>query len=335
MEFSGNTIRQETERLFKALEEFEYSWEDCERLAPVTLEIHHLKREKNAIILAHSYQTPDIKFGVADSIGDSYGLSLEAKETNADIILFSSVLFMGETAKIINPTKTVLVPCQSGCSLADSVTAEDVRKLRKAYPNAGFVAYINTSAEVKAEVDACCTSANAQKIVENMPQKEVVFLPDKLMGENLRPLVSKKLIIWDGTCIVHEEISALEVKSVQEEYPNASIIAHPECQPEVVQMANFTGSTEEMLHFFASAPEKEFLLLTECGLAERAQKEHPEKKIVGTCHLCPYMKKIRLQHILKALKNPSSNQMIQIPEEIRKRAQKSLEEMFRLHNKDE
>lgn len=323
-------IRQESDRLFKALSEFEYSWEDCERLAPVTLEINRLKQEKNAVILAHSYQTPDIKFGVADYIGDSYGLSLEAKQTNADIILFSSVLFMGETAKIVNPEKTVLVPCQSGCSLANSITAEDVRMLRKKYPHAGFVAYINTNADVKAEVDACCTSANAHKVIQNMPQEEIIFLPDALMGENLRPLVSKKLVVWNGTCVVHEEITTAEVKAVREEYPTASILAHPECRPEVVQMADFTGSTEQMLDFFASAPEKEFLFLTECGLAERAQKEHPEKRIVGTCHLCPYMKKIRLREILSALKNPSAEQIIEIPKEILERAQKSLDMMFLL-----
>lgn len=331
MDFSQKKIAGEAERLYKSLKTFEYTLEDCEQIAPLTLEINTLKKEKKAIILAHSYQTPDIKYGVADTLGDSYGLSVEAQKTNADIILFSSVYFMGETAKILNPQKTVLVPSCAGCSLADSITGTDVRELRKKYPNAGFVAYINTTAEVKAEVDACCTSANAHKVVANMPQEQIYFLPDRLMGQNLRAQVpEKEIILWDGVCVVHEEITQNEVKEVRKEYPNAEVIAHPECTPQVIAESDFMGSTEQMLNRLKESNKEEFVLLTECGLADRAKKEFPKKKLVGTCHICPYMKEMNLKNILKALKNPSPEQVVEIDKETLKKAKKSLDMMFEL-----
>ena len=321
----------EAKRLHKALHPFEYHWEDCLRLAPITLEINRLKKEKNAIILAHSYQTPDIKYGVADALGDSYGLSKRAKETDADIIVFSSVLFMGETAKIINPAKTVLVPSRAGCSLADSITAEDVRALRKKYPDAAFVGYINTTAVVKAEIDVCCTSANAADIVRALPNKGIYFLPDKLMGENLRKQVPEKnIMLWDGVCTVHEEIRPHEVQQIRREHPRAKIVAHPECDPSVVDIADYTGSTEQMLCYVQESEADEYVLLTECGLADRAKKEFPEKKLVGTCHICPYMKELSLKNILSALVSPSKEQRVEIDEEVRKRAEKSIMKMFDL-----
>lgn len=333
--FSEFEIREEAKRLCDGLKNFEYTFEDCEKMAETTLEIHRLKREKNAIILAHSYQTPDITIGVADHLGDSYGLSVIAKNSSADIIVFSSVQFMGETAKILNPTKTVLVPSRAGCSLADSITGEDVRQLRKKYPNAGFVAYVNTTAELKAEVDACCTSSNAHMIIEAMPQKEIVFLPDRLMGKNLQKKTSKKLILWDGVCVVHEEFSKKEVEEVRREFPNAKILAHPECTTEVADASDFVGSTEQMLDQLNVSESDEFMLITECGLTDRARQEYPEKKVVGTCFLCPYMKELQLKNILSALKNPSPNQRIEIPKNILLRAQKSLENMFVLQKEYE
>ncbi len=335
MDFSDSLLDQEAQRLFIHLKKFEYTLEDCKKMAMTTLEIQYLKKKKNVLILAHSYQTPDISFGVADELGDSYGLSIAAKNTNADIILFSSVLFMGETAKIINPNKTVLVPSQAGCSLADSITAEDVRALRKKYPNAGVVAYVNTTAQVKAEVDACCTSSNAHKVVEAMEQEQVIFLPDRLMGENLKKHTTKEIILWDGVCIVHEEFSTADVTAVRKEFPKAEILAHPECDPSVLQKSDFVGSTEQMLHHLDESDSQEFMMITECGLTDRARQEHPEKQIVGTCFLCPYMKELTLKNILKALKNPSPNQIVKIPENIRVRAERSLHEMFALEKKYE
>lgn len=330
MEFDENVIETEAKRLEAKLRVFEYTLEDCAALAPITLEINRLKREKNAVILAHSYQTPDIVFGVADHVGDSYGLAVAASKTDAEIIVFASVLFMGETAKILNPDKTVLVPTRAGCSLADSITGDDVRVLRKQHPHAGFVAYVNTSADVKAAVDSCCTSSNALKIIEAMPQQDIVFLPDLLMGKNLQKQTTKNLILWNGTCIVHEKFSPKELGEVRSEYPKAEILVHPECETDITAGADFVGSTEQMLRHMESSPEQEFMLVTECGLADRAREEIPNKTIVGTCHLCPYMKEIRLQQILQALKDPRPNQIVSLESDILTGAKQSLDRMFEL-----
>lgn len=327
--FTSSEISAEQKRLFSALERFDFSEDDCERMAHTTLEIARLKKEKKAILLAHSYQTPDI-LAIADEVGDSYGLAKKAAKTDAEIIVFASVLFMGETAKILNPDKTVLVPARAGCSLADSITAADVRTLRKQYPGAGFVAYVNTSAAVKAEVDVCCTSSNALRIVEKMPQQQIVFLPDKLMGTNLQAKTSKELIFWNGVCTVHEEFSDREIAEVRAEFPQAQILTHPECMPSVVQKSDFVGSTEQMMDFVNNSKNEEFMLVTECGLADRARSTFPQKKIVGTCHLCPYMKQITLKNILSALKNPKSEQIVEIDSEVIKKAKKSLDTMFQL-----
>lgn len=335
VDFSQKEVEKEAKRLYHHLKNFEYEMEDCTHIAPLTLEINALKNKKNAILLAHSYQTPDIKYTVADALGDSYGLSKEAQKTEADIILFSSVYFMGETAKILNPKKTVLVPKKAGCSLADSITAKDVREMRKKYPNAAFVAYINTTAEVKAEVDVCCTSANAARIVRALPEKQIYFLPDALMGRNLQEAIpEKEIVLWNGTCVVHEEITKTEVEEIKKEYPQAEIIAHPECDPSVVERADFTGSTEQMLKKLAQSKKKEFVLLTECGLADRAKKEFPKKKLVGTCHICPYMKMIGLKDILSALKNLKKEQTVEIDEEVRQKAEKSILKMFEILEKE-
>lgn len=324
----STTLQQEIDRLLVHLAPFEYDRLDCERLAPITLEINELKKKKNAIILAHSYQTPDILYGVSDFRGDSYGLSEQAQKTDAEIILFSSVLFMGETAKLLNPKKSVLVPSRAGCSLADSLTAQNVRDMRKKYPKAGVVAYINTTAAVKSEVDVCCTSANALRIVEAMPQEEIIFLPDFLMGKNLQKQTKKTLHLWEGVCTVHEHFRPQELEQVRKEFPQAKILAHPECDPAVVEKSDFVGSTEQILNAIEVSSKKEYMMVTECGLAERARKDFPHKRIVGTCHLCPYMKELTLKNILKALKNPTPEQIINIDPALAKRARKSLEQMF-------
>ncbi|MDX1764099.1 MAG: quinolinate synthase, partial [bacterium] len=229
MEIDQTSLTKETDRLHEKLRHVGWTRKNCELIAPTTLEINRLKAEQNAVILAHSYQTPDIMYGVGDFIGDSYGLSRMAMEHPAQKIIFCSVYFMGETAKLLNPEKEVLVPRRAGCSLADAITAEQVRKLRRQYPDAGVVCYVNTYAAVKAESDACSTSSNVVAVVEAMPQKEIVFIPDKLMGLNLQNMTSKKIITWEGTCVVHEEFDAGAIENIRRRFPGVKILAHPEC----------------------------------------------------------------------------------------------------------
>jgi len=328
--FSDTELQQEADRLHAKLEKVQWSKADCELIAPLTLEINELKKEKNAVILAHSYQTPDIMYGVADHLGDSYALSIIAKETDADMIVFCSVHFMAETAKILSPDKTVVVPDVAGCSLAESITAEDVRNLRGEHPNAGVVCYINTSADVKAEVDSVCTSSNALKIINAMPQQEIIFIPDEYMAKNLQPFTDKKLIGWNGKCVVHEEFTPEKIKELRKEKPNAKILAHSECSPAVINEVDMMGSTKEMMDYVKVSDAEEFMLVTECGLGDRIKTEFKDKKIVGSCAMCPYMKKIMLKDILTALKSPSPNQIVEMPKEVMVRAKRSLDKMIEL-----
>lgn len=330
MKLTDHEISKEAVRLFEKLKATGWSESDCKLIAPLTLEINQLKRKKDAIILAHSYQTPDIMYGVADYLGDSYALSMRARETKAKMIVFSSVHFMAETAKILNSKKTVLVPAVAGCSLAESITANDVRGLKKAHPKAGVVCYINTSAEVKAECDAVCTSSNALKVIEGMPQKEIIFLPDEFMAKNLQPLTKKKLIGWKGRCIVHEEFSPKTIKETRKQYPKAKILAHSECSPAVVHEVDMMGSTKQMLDYVDNSKNDDFMLVTECGLTDRVRVENPNKRIVGSCALCPYMKKIMLKDILECLKKPRPEQIVNLPEDIIKKAKKALDRMIKL-----
>jgi len=328
--FSDKEIHKETDRLYGKLKKLEWTKEACERIAPLTLEINGLKKGVNAIILAHSYQTPDIMYGVADFVGDSYGLSKQAMKTKADLIIFCSVHFMAETAKILNPKKEVRVPTKASCSLAESIKAKDIRDLRKKHPKAGVVCYINTTAAVKAECDACCTSANALKVIEGMPQDEIIFIPDKFMTQNLQPLTKKKLIEWDGTCIVHEEFSDKDIKNIKKLHPKAKILVHSECTPQVVKEADLMGSTTDMLSYVKNSNSKQFMLVTECGLRDRAIAEFKDKEILGSCILCPYMKEILLKDILKCLKSPTPNQIIKLSDSTIKKAKRSLDKMVEI-----
>lgn len=330
---SPSELQREAQRLHEKLHRLGWTLDDCELIAPTTLEINQLKKEQNAVILAHSYQTPDIMYGVGDYIGDSYGLSRMATEHPADKIIFCSVYFMGETAKLLNPQKQVLVPRVAGCSLADSITGEQVRALREKYPHAGIVCYVNSYAEVKAESDACCTSSNVVAVVEAMPQEEIVFIPDKLMGQNLRNMTSKKIITWDGTCIVHEGFNAETVSDIRRRFPGVKILAHPECTPGVVALVDYAGGTAGMLNYVRESEAKTFMLVTECGLTDRFKAEFKDKEIVGTCILCPYMKEIQLEDVLKALKDPAPEQVIEIPPDVADRARDSLNKMFELEQK--
>ena len=311
-----------------------YSLKKCEELVPLINEINELKESKNAVILTHSYVSPEIIYGVGDYAGDSYALSKNALETTADLIVFASVRFMGETAKILNPKKDVLIPGSlTGCTLADSITAEQVRELRHKYPEYTFVCYINTTAAVKAESDVCVTSANVYDIVEKIPNNKIYFLPDRLMGENLveemkRRDVSKDILYFDGTCYVHEEYELEEVMRVRSEYPQAKVVSHPECKMEVCRESDFVGSTSQMLHYMRETTANEFLMLTECGLSSRLETEFPNKTLVGSCRLCKYMKSNTLENILRVLKAPTAQDYVHIDEPTRQKAQKSIEAMF-------
>lgn len=329
-QMSSSAIKKETQRLYEKLHKLGWGWEDCGFIAPTTLEINRLKKGQDAVILAHSYQTPDIMYGVGDYIGDSYGLSRLATEHPAKKIIFCSVYFMGETAKLLNPEKEVLVPSVAGCSLADSITGEQVQVLRKKYPHAGIVCYVNSYAEVKAASDTCCTSSNVVEVVEAMPQEEIIFIPDKLMGQNLRNMTSKKIITWEGTCIVHEGFNPETVQDIRRRFPGVKILAHPECTPGVVALVDYAGGTAGMLKYVRESKAKTFMLVTECGLTDRFKAEFPGKKIVGTCILCPYMKEIQLEDVLKALKNPAKDQFIEIPGDVADGARASLDRMFEL-----
>jgi len=324
---------QEAKRLHEKLVNVGYNEGYCRIIAPLTLKIEQLKKEKNAVVLAHSYQTPDIIYSVADFMGDSYQLSKEAQQTDADVIVFSGVRFMAETAKILNPKKTVLLPAPgAGCSLADSITGADVRELKKKYPGVPVVSYVNTSADVKAECDACCTSANALKIVESFPGDELIFLPDKYMMQNLQEQTSKKLIGWEGTCIVHEDFSADKIAWFRKQHNGLKVLSHSECPTSVTHASDYVGGTNGMMAYVEKTPAPAYMMVTECGLADRMRVEHPEKEFIGMCGLCPYMKMNTLPLIEQVLRAPNKDQIIEIDEDVRVKAERALLKMFEISN---
>lgn len=311
-----------------------YTMEKCEQLAPLINEINALKQEKNAVILTHSYVSPEILYGVGDFVGDSYKLSKDALATDADVIVFTAVRFMAETAKILNPQKEVLIPSQNnGCTLADSITGEEVRRLREEFPDYSFVCYINTTADVKAECDVCVTSGNVYDVVEAIDNDKIYFLPDKLMGKNLQNEmkergVAKDIQIYHGTCYVHEEYDPEMIEYIRMEFPSAKVVSHLECSPQVLGNSDFIGSTAQIMNYMKSEKSSEYLMLTECGLSARLQVEMPEKKFVGSCSMCRYMKSNTLEGILKILKNPSEEDKIELDEDVRRRAQTCIDAMF-------
>lgn len=311
-----------------------FTRERCAQLAPIVDEINALKKEKNALILAHSYLSPDILFGVADYSGDSYGLSLKAQQASQDIIVFAAVDFMAETAKILNPQKTVLAPnTNGGCSLAESIDATQVRALRAQHPQYTFVCYINTTAEVKAECDVTVTSSNVYGIIDALPSNDIFFLPDKLMAQNivdhLKKSGSTKNLKWsEGTCYVHEQYDGSTIPLLRSQFKDLKILAHPECKPEVVQRADYVGSTSGMLQHVAQTSHDHYFLLTECGLTSKLQADFPEKKFVGTCMMCRYMKSATLEDILRVLKAPQPRDTVTIDPDVQKRALQCVQKMF-------
>ncbi len=294
--------------------------------APYIKKINDLKKEKNAVILAHNYQTPEIYHGVADIAADSLALALEAAKTKADIIVLCGVHFMAETAKLMNPNKKVLIPdMDAGCSLASSITGEDVRMLKEKYPGVPVVSYVNTSAEVKAESDVCCTSANAVKVVESLGVEKVIFLPDHYLANYVQKNTKVKIISWQGTCIVHEKFTGNEVKEIRKQNPGIKIIAHPECPPDVISASDFAGSTSSMVNYVKEKQPKKVLLVTECSMSDNIQIENPKVNFIKPCNLCPYMKKITLKKILECLEKESNE--IKIGDNIASRARKSVTRM--------
>ena len=261
-----------------------------------------LKKSRNAVILAHNYQTPDIFHCVADIVGDSLALAREAMHVEADVIVLAGVHFMAETAKLLNPSKTVLIPDRgAGCSLADSITPEDVRLLRQNYPGVPIVTYVNTSAAVKAESDICCTSGNAKAVIESLGVERVIMLPDEYLARNIAAETKVKVITWTGHCEVHERFSAEEVRQLRENHPGVVVLAHPECPPDVLAEADFAGSTAAMSSYVEQRRPPRVVLLTECSMSDNVAIQHPELEFIRPCNLCPHMRKITLGNIRHAL----------------------------------
>jgi quinolinate synthase len=261
-----------------------------------------LKRARNAVILAHNYQTPEIFHCVADLVGDSLALAREATRVDADVVVLAGVHFMAETAKLLNPGKTVLIPdTAAGCSLASSITPADVRLLRQRYPGVPVVTYVNTSAAVKAESDICCTSGNAKKIVESLRVDRVIMLPDEFLAQNVAAETAVEIIAWAGHCEVHERFTAAEIRLLREQYPGIVVLAHPECPPEVVAEADFAGSTAAMSEYVGTNKPARVVMVTECSMSDNVAVGHPEIEFVRPCNLCPHMKRITLSNIRRAL----------------------------------
>ena len=297
--------------------------------APYVREIERLKAERDAVILAHNYMTPEIYHGVADVSGDSLQLAIEATRVPQSVIVQCGVHFMAETSKILNPEKTVLIPdARAGCSLAESITGADVESLRTRYPGAKVVSYVNTTAEVKAASDICCTSSNALEIVEAMPGETVIMTPDGFLARNVAQQSSKRVVWWEGTCMVHERFTAEELRAYREADPETAIIAHPECTPEVVAEADFTGSTAAMIAWVRRETPKKVVMVTECSMSDNVAAELPQTEFVRPCNICPHMKRITLENILWSLH--SMTETVEVAEAHIAPARRAVEEMIAL-----
>ncbi len=294
---------------------------------PIIEEIDELKHNRNAIVLAHNYMTPDIFHGVADLRGDSLELARLAASTSADVIVLAGVHFMAETAKIANPNKTVLIPhTQAGCSLAESITGADVRLLKERYPGVPVVTYVNTSAEVKAESDICCTSSNAVAIVESLDANRVIFLPDQYLGRWVATQTDVDVILWHGSCEVHERFTASELRDYRNLYPEIQIIAHPECPPEVLDEADFVGSTSGMINWVREESPAQVVMVTECSMSDNVAVESPDTEFLRPCNLCPHMKRITLEGIRDSLLYMRHE--VNVDSSIALRAQRAVERML-------
>ena len=295
--------------------------------APLIDRINQLKVQKNAVILGHNYMTPEIFHCVADITGDSLALARSAAKTDADMIVMGGVYFMAETAKLLNPGKKVLIPDnEAGCSLAESVTGADVRALKEKYPGVPVVTYVNTSADVKAESDICCTSSNAVEIVNGLGVPRVIMLPDEYLALNTAKVVNCEVITWKGRCVVHEQFSPEDIRGFRESNPGVVVLAHPECSPEVIAESDYAGSTSGMIDYVAKYRPPKVVLVTECSMSDNVAADFPELDFVKPCNLCPYMKKIELSNILLALENEQNE--VHIDPAVADRARLSVERML-------
>jgi len=296
-------------------------------------EIARLKKDKNAVIVAHSYQIDDIQ-EIADVVGDSFALSRYCASSSYDVIVFCGVHFMAESAKILSPEKTVLLPePDAGCPMADMVTAEDLREFKKQYPNAAVVCYINSSADVKAESDICCTSSNAVDVVRSVEQEEIIFVPDCNLGSYVQKMVpGKRIILWKGFCPTHYRVKAEDARKAKELHPDALLLVHPECRPEVVELADFVGSTKQIVDYAKSSPNKKFIIGTEMGVLYKMKKDNPDKTfyLLSSGFMCPNMKKTTLKSVYEALRDMKYN--ITLDEEIRVRAKAPLDRMLKVRS---
>lgn len=334
------------EMLSRVVPEFE-----LRHKAELVFEINRLKKERGAVILGHNYMEPALYHTVTDIVGDSLELARKAAQTKSDPIVFCGVRFMAETAKILNPTRTVLLPAKkAGCSLAESITAEDVRNLRKKYPGLPVVTYVNTYADVKAESDICCTSGNAAKVIEAVESDRVIFLPDEYLARNVARETGKKIIFptrtpksaegvpqnleydvigWHGRCEVHEKFTVQDIENTRRQFPDVIVLAHPECSAEVVAASDYSGSTSRMIDYVKKAKGGRFLLLTECSMGDNIIAENPDKEMVRMCSVrCPHMNEITLEETLDSLKK--NQYVIEVPEHIRVRARKAVERMLEI-----
>jgi len=318
----GRRTRDVLDRVRRVIPEMEWPVH-----APYVDAIREWKARRNAVVLAHNYQTPEIFHGVADITGDSLALARKAAETRADVIVMAGVHFMAETAKILSPGKTVLIPdLEAGCSLASSITAADVRLLRERYPGAPVVTYVNTSAEVKAESDVCCTSANAAEVVASLGVPRVIFLPDEYLGKHVASHTETEVVLWKGHCEVHERFRGEEIRAFRGQHPDVVVLAHPECPPDVLAASDYVGSTAGMVrHIDATRPAR-VVLVTECSMADNVAVEFPETEFVRPCNLCPHMKRITLPKILRAL--VTMEHRVEVEEAVAERARRAVERML-------
>jgi len=319
--YEEHLLNLQYKKVAKVIPEIEWPFH-----APYIESINKLKREKDVVILAHNYQTPEIYHCVADIVGDSLKLAREAANTTADTILMCGVYFMAETAKLMSPDKRVLIPDpRAGCSLSESITGKDVRLLKEKYPGVPVVTYVNTSAEVKAETDICCTSSNAVEIIESLKTDRVIFLPDEYLAKNVAEQTKVKIISWHGTCMVHEKFTDKEIREYRKDNPGITILAHPECPPEVIAEVDFTGSTSKMSNYVKEKQPSKVLMVTECSMSDNVSVENPNVEFVRPCNLCPHMKRITLPGILQSLMMDTYE--VKIPYDIMRKAKLPIDRM--------
>lgn len=321
-------VKKATDHLYDEVSDFipKFEWP---AYAPFVHAINKLKKQKNAVILAHNYMTPDIFSLIGDYKGDSLGLAIEATKTDADIIVQAGVHFMAETSKILCPEKTVLIPSmRAGCSLASSITGEDIKLIKQRYPGVPVVTYVNTSADVKAESDICCTSSNAVQVVESLGVNKVIMLPDEFLAKNVANQTDVEVIAWHGRCEVHARFSAQDVRDMREANPGVVVLAHPECPPEVVAESDFTGSTKAMSDYVGDHKPENVILLTECSMSDNVAMANPDVDFVRPCNLCPHMKRITLENIYECLRDEKHE--VKVPKRMQIKALRAVQRMIDL-----